>query len=162
MRELFVQASYLLASVLFILGLKGLSRAETASRGVTLAAVGMLVAILGTLMQAVIIDYRWIALGLAVGTVIGVPLGTRVPMTAMPQRIAIALTFGASAATLVGIAEFNDHAETMALGKLQEILPSRPLTYRGQNAVNFVLLGVLLVVLVAVVAGVGGRPLFYG
>jgi NAD(P) transhydrogenase subunit beta len=186
MRELFVQASYLLASVFFILGLKSLSRAETASRGVNLAAAGMLIAIVGTLVQQVIIDYRWIALGLAVGTAIGVPLGTRVPMTAMPQRIAIALTFGASAATLVGIAEFHDHGDTMnlgqriavafevmlgsitvagsfiAFGKLQEILPSRPLTYRGQNAVNFVLLGVVVAALVAVVAGVGGMPLFYG
>ena len=186
MRELFVQASYLLASVFFILGLKSLSRAESASRGVTLAATGMLIAIIGTLVQVVIIDYRWIALGLAVGAIIGVPLGTRVPMTAMPQRIAIALTFGASAATLVGIAEFHDHADTMALGqriavafevvlgsitvagsfiafgKLQEILPSRPLTYRGQNAVNFVLLGVAVALLVAVVVGYGGMPLFYG
>ena len=117
MRELFVQASYLVASVFFILGLKSLSRAETAPRGVSLAAMGMLIAILGTLVQQVIIDYRWIALGLTVGTVIGVPLGTRVPMTAMPQRIAIALTFGASAATLVGIAEFHDHADTLALGQ---------------------------------------------
>src|SRR6185295_16494562 len=186
MREALVQASYLLASVLFILSLKSLSRADTAARGVDLAVAGMAIAIVGTLMQQTIIDYRWIALGLAVGTVIGVPLGTRVPMTAMPQRIAIALTFGASAATLVGIAEFHDHADTMALGqliavafevtlgsltvagsfvafgKLQEILPSRPLTYRGQNAVNFALLGVLVVVLIAVVAGVGGRQLFYG
>src|SRR5215207_3809240 len=186
MRELFVQASYLVASLFFILGLKSLSRAETASRGVTLAAFGMLVAILGTLMQQVIIDYRWIALGLAVGTVIGIPLGTRVPMTAMPQRIAIALTFGASAATLVGIAEFHDHADTMAFGqriavafevvlgaltvagsfvafgKLQEILPGRPLTYRGQNAVNFVLLGVLVVMLGAVVIGICGMAMFFG
>ena len=174
-----------LASVLFILGLKSLSRADTAARGVDLAVIGMAIAIIGTLMQQTIIDYRWIALGLGVGTVIGIPLGTRVPMTAMPQRIAIALTFGASAATLVGIAEFHDHRETLAFGqriavafevmlgsltvagsfvaagKLQEILPSRPLTYRGQNAVNFGLLAVILVILGAVVAGKGGMPLFY-
>jgi NAD(P) transhydrogenase subunit beta len=186
MREIFVQISYLIASVFFILGLKSLSRADTAARGVNLAAVGMAIAIAGTLVQQVIIDYRWLALGLGVGTVIGVPLGTRVPMTAMPQRIAIALTFGASAATLVGIAEFHDHADIMALGqrvavafevmlgsltvagsfiafgKLQEILPSKPLTYRGQNAVNFTLLGVIVVILVAVVMGKGGMPLFYG
>jgi NAD(P) transhydrogenase subunit beta len=185
MRDTFVQASYLLASVFFIIGLKSLSRAETASRGVSLAAVGMLIAIVGTLVQQVIIDYRWIALGLVVGTVIGVPLGTRVPMTAMPQRIAIALTFGASAATLVGIAEFHDHADTMSLGqriavafevmlgsvtvagsviafgKLQEILPSRPLTYRGQNAVNFALLAVVILMVAGVSARVGGMPLFY-
>ena len=186
MREIFVQISSLIASVFFILGLKSLSRADTAARGVNLAAVGMAIAIAGTLVQQVIIDYRWLALGLGIGTVIGVPLGTRVPMTAMPQRIAIALTFGASAATLVGIAEFHDHADIMALGqrvavafevmlgsltvagsfiafgKLQEILPSKPLTYRGQNAVNFTLLGVIVVILVAVVIGKGGMPLFYG
>jgi len=185
MREALVQASYLLASVLFILSLKSLSRADTAARGVDLAVAGMAIAIVGTLMQQTIIDYRWIALGLGVGTVVGIPLGTRVPMTAMPQRIAIALTFGASAATLVGIAEYHDHRETLALGqriavafevvlgsltvagsfvaagKLQEVLPSRPLTYRGQNAVNFALLGVILVILGAVVAGKGGMPMFY-
>jgi len=185
MRETFVQVSYLVASVLFILGLKGLSRADTAVRGVNFAAFGMLLAIVGTLVQQQIVDYRWLALGLIVGTVIGVPLGTRVPMTAMPQRIAIALTFGATAATLVGITEYHDHADTfafgqrvavglevvlgaltvggslIAFGKLQEILPGRPLTYRGQNAVNFALLGVIVLVLGAVVARVGGMPLFY-
>src|SRR6478735_5406518 len=185
MREALVQASYLLASVLFILSLKSLSRADTAARGVDLAVAGMAIAIVGTLMQQTIIDYRWIALGLGVGTVVGIPLGTRVPMTAMPQRIAIALTFGASAATLVGIAEYHDHRETLALGqriavalevvlgsltvagsfvaagKLQEVLPSRPLTYRGQNAANFALLAVILGILGVVVAGKGGMPLFY-
>jgi NAD(P) transhydrogenase subunit beta len=186
MRDSLVQISYLIASVFFILGLKSLSRADTAARGVNLAAVGMAIAIAGTLVQQVIIDYRWLALGLGVGTVIGVPLGTRVPMTAMPQRIAIALTFGASAATLVGITEFHDHADTLALGqriavafevmlgsltvagsfiafgKLQEILPSKPLTYRGQNAVNFALLAVIVAILVVVVIGKGAMPLFYG
>jgi NAD(P) transhydrogenase subunit beta len=185
MREALVQASYLLASVLFILSLKSLSRADTAARGVDLAVAGMAIAIIGTLMQQTIIDYRWIALGLGVGTVIGIPLGTRVPMTAMPQRIAIALTFGASAATLVGIAEYHDHRETLALGqrvavaievmlgsltvagsfvaagKLQEVLPSKPLTYRGQNAANFGLMAVMVVILGAVVAGKGGMPMFY-
>jgi proton-translocating NAD(P)+ transhydrogenase subunit beta len=185
MREALVQASYLLASVLFILSLKSLSRADTAARGVDLAIAGMAIAIVGTLMQQTIIDYRWIALGLGIGTVVGIPLGTRVPMTAMPQRIAIALTFGASAATLVGIAEYHDHRETLALGqriavafevmlgsltvagsfvaagKLQEVLPSKPLTYRGQNAVNFGLLAVILGILGAVVAGKGGMPMFY-
>jgi NAD(P) transhydrogenase subunit beta len=185
MREALVQASYLLASVLFILSLKSLSRADTAARGVDLAVAGMAIAIIGTLMQQTIIDYRWIALGLGVGTVVGIPLGTRVPMTAMPQRIAIALTFGASAATLVGIAEYHDHRETLALGqrvavaievmlgsltvagsfvaagKLQELLPSKPLTYRGQNAANFGLMAVMVVILGAVVAGKGGMPMFY-
>ena len=65
MRETFVQVSYLIASILFILGLKGLSRPDTALRGVNFAAVGMLLAIIGTLSQHQIVDYRWLAVGLA-------------------------------------------------------------------------------------------------
>src|SRR5688572_9845445 len=105
--ELITQATYLAASVCFILGLKALTRADTALRGMRLAAVGMVLAIAGTLIIEQIVDYRWIVAGLVLGTVIGYPLGTRVPMTAMPQRIAIALTFGSLAATLVGIAEYT-------------------------------------------------------
>jgi proton-translocating NAD(P)+ transhydrogenase subunit beta len=186
MREYFVQASYVSASVLFILGLKGMSKADTASRGINLAAYGMLLAIIGTLVQQSIIDYRWIALGLTVGTIVGIPLGTRVPMTAMPQRIAIALTFGALAATLVGVAEFHDHQAELgvarmaalgfevmlgsvtiggtlvAFGKLQEILPSQPLTYRGQNVVNFGLLAGVVLLFIALLVDPSRTAVFYG
>ena len=167
-RELFIQATYLAAAVLFILGLKGLSKPDEARRGMNYAAFGMLLAVVGTLFQQEIITYQWIAIGLVVGTIIGVPLGTQVPMTAMPQRIAVSHMFGAMAATLVGIAEYWHHgAEVgsgkmaalgfevlfgaltvtgsfMAFGKLQEFLPSRPVTYRGQNAVNLTLFAVTL------------------
>ena len=163
-RDLLTQASYLAASVCFILGLKALTRAETARRGMQLAAVGMLLAIVGTLIVERIVEYQWIVAGLVVGTVIGYPLGTRVPMTAMPQRIAVSHMFGALAATLVGVAEYLHRAGAageglarpqmaalgfevlfgaltvtgsfMAFGKLQEFLPGRPITYRGQNVVN--------------------------
>jgi NAD(P) transhydrogenase subunit beta len=161
-RTLLTQATYLAASVCFILGLKSLTRPETARRGMQQAAVGMLLAIVGTLIVEEIVEYQWIVAGLAIGAIVGYPLGTRVPMTAMPQRIAISHMFGALAAALVGIAEYThgvadgDVARPqmaalgfevlfgaltvtgsfMAFGKLQEFLPGRPITYRGQNVVN--------------------------
>ena len=167
-RDLLTQASYLAASVCFILGLKALTRPETARRGMQLAAVGMLLAIVGTLIVERIVEYQWILAGLVVGTVVGYPLGTRVPMTAMPQRIAVSHMFGALAATLVGVAEYLHHGSSaeglarpqmaalgfevlfgaltvtgsfMAFGKLQEFLPGRPITYRGQNVVNVAAMG---------------------
>jgi NAD(P) transhydrogenase subunit beta len=171
MRDLFIQGSYLAASVLFILGLRSLTRPDKARRGMQMAAAGMVFAIVGTLLNHTIVDYRWIAAGLVLGTIIGYPLGMYVPMTAMPQRIAMALTFSALAATLVGISEYYTAAELgvfpsrakmaalgfevmlgaitvggtiIAAGKLQEVIPSKPLTFRGQNFVNgLVFLGVL-------------------
>ena len=97
MRDYFIQGSYLAASVLFILGLRGLTRPDKARRGMQLAAAGMLFAIVGTLVSHQIVDYRWIAAGLVLGVVIGYPMGMWVPMTAMPQRIALSLTFSALA-----------------------------------------------------------------
>ncbi|HEY0996835.1 MAG TPA: NAD(P)(+) transhydrogenase (Re/Si-specific) subunit beta [Gemmatimonadaceae bacterium] len=159
----FTQVTYLAAAILFIIGLRSLTRPDQARRGMRLAAVGMLLAIVGTLVQQQIVDYRWIAAGLVVGGVIGYPLGMWVPMTAMPQRIAIALSLGAFAATLVGVAEYWQRIhggvaigtgtmialgfEVMlgaltvtgafiAFGKLQEFISGRPVTYKGQNVVN--------------------------
>jgi H+-translocating NAD(P) transhydrogenase subunit beta len=163
MRDLFIEASYLIASALFILGLRSLTRPDRARRGMQQAAVGMLFAIVGTLLNHTIVDYRWIAAGLVLGVVIGYPMGQWVPMTAMPQRVALALTFSALAATLVGIAEYHSEivagslpARTtmlaldfeiilgsitvggtiVAAGKLQEWITSKPVTYPGQNVVN--------------------------
>ena len=161
-RLLFTEVAYLASSVLFILGLRSLTIPDKARRGMQLAALGMLLAIVGTVVKEEIVTYEWILAGLVLGTVIGWPLGTRVPMTAMPQRIAISHMFGAVAATLVGVAEFwskGNGAEVgrgqmaalgfevlfgaltvtgsfMAFGKLQEFLPSRPLTFKGQNLVS--------------------------
>src|ERR671926_355809 len=121
MRELFIQVAYIGASIAFILGLRSLTRPDKARRGMQQAAVGMALAIAGTLVNHQILDYRWIALGMTIGAIVGYPLGMWVPMTAMPQRIALALCFGASAATLVGIAEYyttlRDHG-TVGAGKM--------------------------------------------
>ena len=171
MRDLFIEGSYLIASVLFILGLRSLTRPDKARRGMQQAAVGMLFAIAGTLLNHTIIDYRWIAGGLILGVVIGYPMGMWVPMTAMPQRIALSLTFSALAATLVGVAEYHtdltsgdlpSRAKMLAIGfevmlgaitvggtivaagKLQEWITSKPVTFKGQNVINgLIFLGIL-------------------
>ncbi|QJR36659.1 NAD(P)(+) transhydrogenase (Re/Si-specific) subunit beta [Gemmatimonas groenlandica] len=106
MQETIAQLTYLVASVLFILGLRSLTKPDEARRGMQLAALGMLLAIIGTMLHQEILTYTWIVTGLIVGTLIGYPLGKFVPMTAMPQRIAFSHMFGALAATLVGIGEF--------------------------------------------------------
>jgi H+-translocating NAD(P) transhydrogenase subunit beta len=163
MRDTLISGSYLLASVLFILGLRSLTRPDKARRGMQQAAVGMLFAVVGTLLNHTIVDYRWIAAGLVLGIIIGYPMGMWVPMTAMPQRIALSLTLSALAAALVGVAEFYTeitaggvptHVKMAALGfevmlgmitvggtivaagKLQEWITSKPVTYKGQNFVN--------------------------
>ncbi len=165
-QQILTDAAYVIASVLFILGLRSLTKPETARRGMQLAAVGMLAAICGTLMHHEIVDYGWVMVGLVVGTVIGWPLGTKVAMTAMPQRIAISHMFGALAATLVGVAEYYSHhlagqpiprgmmgalgfevlfgaltvsGSFIAFGKLQELISGKPITFPGQNFFNLAL-----------------------
>jgi H+-translocating NAD(P) transhydrogenase subunit beta len=190
LRDLFIQGSYLAASVLFILGMRSMTRPDKARRGMQMAAGGMLFAVLGTLVNHQIADYRWITGGLIIGAIIGYPLGTRVPMTAMPQRIALSLTFSALAATLVGIAEYHtqiafDGAESLghakmaalgfeimlgsitvggtiiAAGKLQEWITSKPVTFRFQNFVNGGLFLGLLVLLGYLVANPTQQWAFY-
>src|SRR4026209_2649544 len=106
MQTYFIELSYLLASIFFILGLKGMSHPETAKRGMHLAEFGMLMAIIGTLMHHEIVTYTWILTGLAIGSAVGLAMGFWVPMTAMPQRTALSPAFGAAAAALVGVAEY--------------------------------------------------------
>jgi len=122
MREYIIQATYLTASVLFIVGLKGLTKPDSARRGMQQAAVGMLLAIIGTLLHQEILTYKWIAIGLVVGTALGYPLAKLVPMTAMPQVIAFSHMFGALAATLVGVAEYY-HAYHPAGPRLFGLIP---------------------------------------
>src|SRR6202043_2154129 len=164
-----IELTYLAATVLFILSLKWMNSPATARRGGWAGEIGMAVAIIGTLLNRGIVDYKWIAIGLVLGTIIGVPLG-KVQMTAVPQRTALSHAFGALCVTLVGTAEFYLRAPNvpkfmmsvlsmevilgsltftgslMAAGKLQEILPQRPITYKGQNFVNLGLLSAAVIV----------------
>ncbi len=156
---------YLIASVLFILGLKGLSHPETARRGMHLAEIGMLVAVIGTLVSGNIVTWEWIISGLVIGSAIGAAMAIFMPMTAMPQRIALSHAFGALAAVLVGINEYIEKGAAgeltnvlmgalgfevlfgsltvagslMAFGKLSEMIKSAPVTYKGQNFINILL-----------------------
>jgi NAD(P) transhydrogenase subunit beta len=106
-REVFIQIAYLVASVLFIFGLKGLTAPDKARNGMRLAAAGMLVAVIGTLLNAEILSFTWIIVGLVLGSGIGAAISIWMPMTAVPQRTAISHAFGALAATLVGIEHYH-------------------------------------------------------
>ncbi|MBI3598353.1 MAG: NAD(P)(+) transhydrogenase (Re/Si-specific) subunit beta, partial [Nitrospirae bacterium] len=76
-----ITISYFIASTLFLFGLKDLTHPNTARRGTSLAALGMLIAVFGTLLHHEIVDYKWIIAGLVIGTVIGIPMGLKIPMT---------------------------------------------------------------------------------
>jgi NAD(P) transhydrogenase subunit beta len=167
MTETVTQLSYLLAATLFIFSLRWLNRPRTARRGVAAGVGGMAAAVFGTLLHPEIVSFGWIAIAVVAGTLVGVPL-SRVPLTAVPQRTAISHAFGGLAAGLVGTAKYmlwlHDGLLTpfrvaviaievilgyltftgslMAAGKLQEVIPTRPITYRGQNVINLSLLAI--------------------
>ena len=152
---------YILSGALFILSLKWMNSPVTARRGVFAGEAGMLLAVGGTLLGHHA-NWEWILAAFFIGTAVGVPIAYIMPMTAVPQRTAMSHACGALAAALVGTAEYyqrQPHASTelvgftmvalvietllgfltftgslMAMGKLQEILPSRPLVYKNQNA----------------------------
>jgi len=186
LRTYFIEFSYLLASISFILGLKGMSHPETAKRGMHLAEFGMLMAIIGTLMHLEIVTFTWIIAGLAIGSVVGLAMGVWVPMTAMPQRTALSHAFGAFAAALVGISEFyreGGHLQNrfmmgalgfevmlgaltttgslLAFAKLQGLVRGTPMTYKGQNIFNMALLAVTVGIFVYLIVVPGSMPLFF-
>src|ERR1700688_2129712 len=178
-----IEITYLVATALFILSLKWMSSPTTARHGVWAGEIGMLLAVVGTLLNRGIVDYKWVAIALVLGSIIGVPLG-KVHMTAVPQRTALSHAFGALCVTLVGAAEFYLRAPNvpkfmmsvlsievilgsltftgslMAAGKLQEILPQRPITYKGQNIVNVFLLAIAVAVAGYLIGHPGRTALF--
>jgi NAD(P) transhydrogenase subunit beta len=151
---------YLVAAVLFILCLRGLSSPESARRGLVLGELGMLIAVVGTLLHKDIIRYDWILGGLVLGSGIGIGISAWIPMTKMPERIAFSHAFGGLATALVGVAEYMREAEhlthfkvgalgfetflgfltftgsLMAYGKLQGVISGAPVTWKGQNFLN--------------------------
>jgi NAD(P) transhydrogenase subunit beta len=181
----FIELSYLLASIFFILGLKGLSHPESAKRGIHLAEFGMLLAIIGTLMHHEIVTYTWIITGLVVGSIAGLAMGLWVPMTAMPQRTALSHAFGAFAAALVGISEFYRHGghleritmsalgfevmlgaltttgSLLAFAKLQGMVRGTPMTYKGQNIFNMALLATTIALFIYLVVVPGSMTVFF-
>lgn len=181
----FIEATYLLASVFFVLGLKAMSHPETARRGMFMAEAGMLAAIIGTLMHHEIVSYEWIIAGLVIGSIVGALMAIWVPMTAMPQRTALSHAFGALAAALVGIAEYSIRGETMgsftlgalglevmlgsltttgsliAAGKLQGFIRGTPIQFKGQHIFNLVLFGATVGSFVYVLLHPAAAMVFY-
>jgi NAD(P) transhydrogenase subunit beta len=183
---------YIVSAALFILSLKWMNSPATARRGVFAGEIGMLMAITGTLLAHAVFNWQWIFAAFLIGTAVGIPIAYIMPMTAVPQRTAMSHACGALAAALVGTAEFyraNQLHETlpsfvmvalvletllgfltftgslMAMGKLQEVLPQRPITYPNQNVINlslFALAAALGVRLVFVQTDTWIFPIFAG
>jgi NAD(P) transhydrogenase subunit beta len=205
--ESFIYVLYIVAFALFIQGLRGLSGPTTAVRGNRIAAVGMAIAVVATLLYPGEGNWGLIALGVALGAVVGVPAARNVKMTAMPQMVALFNGVGGGAVAIISWVEFRHHGSTygshavhfsgynnftlflpalptyvaifsvfaaivgsvsfwgsnIAFGKLQEIIPGRPITLgSAQQVVNLVLLVLALAAGVALVDGAHSELLFIG
>ena len=204
----FLDVLYIIAFGLFIQGLRGLSGPTTAVRGNRIAAVGMAIAVIATLLNRNEGNWGLIALGIAIGTAVGVPAARRVKMTAMPQMVALFNGVGGGAVFLISWSEFRRYGSTygshfvqvnsafsavnfhvggvptyvaifsvfaaivgsvsfwgsnIAFGKLQEIIPGRPISFgSAQQIVNLVLLVLALAAGVDLVAGAHSELLFIG
>jgi NAD(P) transhydrogenase subunit beta len=169
-----IDAVYIVSVVLFILAIKWLSSPATARHGILAGEIGAALALGATLCDPQVEQYKWIIIALVVGAGIGIPLGM-VKMTAVPQRTALSHAFGALSAAMIGIAEYyvgiphvsrfgmgeigleviigslTFTGSLIAAGKLQEILPQRPIVYKGQNFVSLSVLGAALLLAIALV-----------
>ena len=169
-----VNLVYILASVLFIFGLKMLGSAETAKKGNLVSAIGMLIAVVVTLLDQNIVDYTWILIGITLGTVIGATAALRVKMTAMPEMVAIFNGFGGIASLLVGSSEYlvsgsgfdslipiyltvviggiTFTGSLIAYSKLSGVITGNPVLYKGQQWVNAILVLILFYLGIEMVA----------
>src|SRR5213078_3778630 len=174
---------------LFIVGLMQVTHPRTARRGNLTAAVGMAVAVIATLMIDTVGDYGLIALGIAVGTAVGIPAARNVKMTAMPQMVALFNGVGGGAVALIAWVEFRNTGgyssepvyvaiaslfgaiigsisfwgSNIAFGKLQELIPGRPITLgRAQQFVNLALALAAIALAVAIAAGSTDEVLIIG
>lgn len=181
--NLITQIAYLVAAVLFILGLKNLSSPKTARRGNLLAMLGMLLAAIITLLDKQILDFTYIIAGIVIGSAIGAIAAKKVQMTDMPQMVALFNGFGGGASALVAFAEFmqvSGSATTyssvtivlsvligsvtftgsiIALAKLQGIMRGAPIVYAMQQAVNALLVIVIIILGVLIVLNPTSWPL---
>ena len=170
----FINSCYIAAFILFIVGLQNLRRPTSARRGNVIAAIGMAIAVVATLLQQQVGNWGLIAIGVTVGTVVGVPAARSVKMTAMPQMVALFNGVGGGAIALIAWSEFRKFGgdypleigipslmsaiigsvsfwgSNIAFGKLQEILPGKPIMAPGQLFINFGLLTVTIVTAVIV------------
>jgi H+-translocating NAD(P) transhydrogenase subunit beta len=184
----FIRILYIVAFACFIFGLRLLNHPRTARRGNMIAAVGMAIAVVATLLDDVVGDYLLIAVGMAIGTAVGVPAARSVKMTAMPQMVALFNGVGGGAVALISFVEYREALEhtggnpeleqlipilfaaivgsisfwgsNIAFGKLQEVIPGRPIQLPGQQFVNIGLLAVAVGCAVGIAAGGESELLF--
>jgi NAD(P) transhydrogenase subunit beta len=178
-----IDSAYIVATVFFILSIKWLSSPTTARRGVLVGEIAAALAVIATLSNPELTQYKWIVISLIIGAAVGIPLGM-VQMTAVPQRTALSHAFGALSAAMIGIAEYyvgvghltrfgmgeigleviigslTFTGSVIAAGKLQEILPQRPIVYKGQNIVSLSVLAGALLLAVALVVNPSNSILF--
>lgn len=154
---------YLIASILFIFGIKQLSSVKTARQGNLISAIGMLIAIVATLFDQKIVNYELIIIGLIIGSIVGAIFALKVEMTAMPQMVALFNGFGGGASLLVASADYYKEAPSevyiavsiflsvlvggvtftgslVAFGKLQGIVTEKAVVYKFQHPINLLLL----------------------
>jgi len=185
----FIQVLYIVSFGLFIYGMSGLTGPRTAVRGNRIAAAGMALAVIATLLDPRMGNWGLIALGLVIGAAVGVPAARNVRMTAMPQMVALFNGVGGGAVALISWVEFRNtqgfaHTPTyvavfslfaaivgsvsfwgsnIAFGKLQELIPGRPITLgRAQQLVNGALAAAAIGLAAAIVAGGHSQALIIG
>ena len=167
---IFITICYIISSVLFIIGLKRMGSPVSARKANQLSAVGMLIAIVATLLTSGMMEWQWIALGLAVGTALGILAAVKVTMTAMPQMVGLLNGSGGLASFMVGWAAYHYYqpgssllttvstylailiggvtftGSFLAWAKLEEkFVTGKPIVFAGQKIVNSLLLGALVV-----------------
>lgn len=182
-----IQLSYLVAASLFIVGLKQLGSPATARRGNLIGAIGMLIAIVATLLDRSILNYEMILVGILIGSALGTVMAQRVEMTSMPQMVGLLNGFGGAASALVAVGEFwkvlnsgivppLDETITiilsvliggvtftgslLAFAKLQELVPGAPITFPAQQPVNLTLLIGFLACSVYLIVDPGNTAIF--
>ena len=166
--EIIINFSYLIAALCFTFGLKLLGSPATARKGNMISAIGMLIAVVVTLLSKQIIDYKWILVGIAAGSVIGVFAARLVAMTSMPEMVALLNGFGGIASLLVGWAVYHSQPNVftftavtiflsvliggvtfsgslIAWAKLKELMTGKPILYKGQQIVNALLFLAIIV-----------------
>ncbi len=173
--NIIIALSYLLSSILFILGLKNLSSPKTARRGNQLAMSAMLIAIIVTLTKNEILDFTYIIIGLIIGSAIGVMIARKIQMTAMPQMVALFNGLGGGASALVALAEYHRltgelridviismvvslfigavtfTGSLVAFGKLQGLVRSAPVVFKAQRLLNILLFTLFLIMGIIVI-----------
>ena len=161
--NLSINFSYLISAVFFVFGLKLLSSPKTAAKGNLISAIGMLIAVVATLLMKEIIDYKWILIGIILGSFVGILASKRIKMTSMPEMVALLNGFGGLASLLVGWAVYYNNfnissftavtiflsiliggvtftGSVIAWAKLSAKIPGKPLLFTGQMILNFIIL----------------------